>query len=114
MEHHLQAYFKNESDAETALAKLQRCPIRDARIDSIPDADSNPFLLPALSFTSSSMPNTGVITDRDVISSADSSDTFNYLLEFYVNEKDREEVVSLLSKTDAHLDKEAYEKITGN
>lgn len=114
MEHHLQAYFKNESDAETALAKLQRCPIRDARIDSIPDTDSNPFLLPALSFTSNSTPNTGIITDRDVISRADSSDTFHYLLEFYVKEEDRKEAVSILSKTDAHLDKEAYEKINHN
>ncbi|MBM7579938.1 hypothetical protein [Jeotgalibacillus terrae] len=114
MEHHLQAYFKTESDAESALASLQRCPIRDPRIDAIPDTDRNPFLLPALSFSSSSAPQTGVITDRDAISEADSSETFHYLIEFYVNENDREEVLSVLSKTEAHLDKEAYEKIINN
>ncbi|TFE02836.1 hypothetical protein [Jeotgalibacillus salarius] len=110
MEHHLQAYFKNESDAETTLAKLQRCPIRDARIDSIPDTDSNPFLLPALSFSSSSTPSAGIITDRDVVSQAESSEAFHYILEFYVKEEDKKEALSILSKTEAHLDKDAYDK----
>ncbi|TFE03420.1 hypothetical protein [Jeotgalibacillus sp. R-1-5s-1] len=111
MEHHIQAYFRNESDAETALAKLQKCPIRDARIDSIPDGNTNPFVLPALNFTSSSSPNAGVITDGDAINTKGSSERFDYILEFYVEEQNRREAVNILGQTEAHLDKEAYEKI---
>ena len=48
MEHHLQAYFKNENDAEAAHVKLKKLQISNDRIDSIPENDSSVLLIPAV------------------------------------------------------------------
>ena len=108
MDHHLQAYFKSENDAESALVKLKRVAIRDARLDSIPEGNIHPYVIPALNFSSSATPNTGVVTQNTTFNDKGSSEGLTHILEFSVSPEDVSEALQVLSSTDAHVDEQSF------
>ncbi|KIL47795.1 hypothetical protein [Jeotgalibacillus campisalis] len=109
MLNHLQAYFKSENDAETALMKLQRISISEARVDSIPDDGNNKlFIVPAFNLSSAggNAANAGMVSRNNENEKNQSSENFTHILEFKVSSDETNEALQILGTTDAHLDEE--------
>ncbi|TDL34977.1 hypothetical protein E2R51_04445 [Jeotgalibacillus sp. S-D1] len=108
---HVQTYFQSENDAESAVVKLKKIPISDARVDPIPDGDLNLLVVPALSFSGNTTPTAGVVTNADLTQSQSSSGDFTHVLEFYVAPENIPETMKVLGEVNAHLDKELAEQL---
>lgn len=112
----IQAFFRNENDAEAALAKLQKLKVSNAFIDAMPDGDTTMTVIPINNLASggASM-NSGPLTTSPPISARKIKETFerkdkttrsdfSHLLEFEVSEEEAEKAIQELCDTDAHID----------
>lgn len=106
---HVQVYFESENDAESAVVKLKKVAISDARVDSIPDGDRNLFVIPALNFSGGTGSSAGVIANPNQ-NQGDPKD-FTHVLEFYVAPENIPEMLEVLGTTNGHLDKELVEQL---
>ncbi|MDG5470366.1 hypothetical protein P6709_01315 [Jeotgalibacillus sp. ET6] len=112
MLNHLQAYFKSENDAETALMKLQRLNISDSRVDAIPDDDNDRlFIVPAFNLSSAggNAANAGMVSRNHQNDDNQSSQGFTHILEFKVAAEETQEALKVLGTTDAHVDEKAVQ-----
>ncbi|PPA71988.1 hypothetical protein [Jeotgalibacillus proteolyticus] len=108
MDHHIQAYFKSENDAESAAVKLKKINTRDELIDSIPGGGREVFVVPAFNFTSGATASSpGMIPAALGKTNRNSSEKFTHILEFKISSEELSEALDILGTTEAHIDEES-------
>ncbi|WP_186578702.1 hypothetical protein [Aquibacillus kalidii] len=112
MSKHVQAYFRNENDAESAHAMLNKLNIKDLRIDVIPEDSKTMALIPAINgnISSSTYNGNGIFStlgeDGELNDVADSKH-FRQILEFYVDDGELDQALNTLAQHGGYVDKDA-------
>ncbi|PYZ93871.1 hypothetical protein CR194_12090 [Salipaludibacillus keqinensis] len=111
----IQAFFKNENDAERASAKLAKVNTTNQIIDKVPEQESNGrlVLIPAIhsgtgaGTAAGSTAAVGGSVDRlKSLVFKDNREQFTHILEFEVAEANIEEALQELRQTEAYIDEE--------
>ena len=112
MAERMQAYFKSENDAQSALASLQRVNVSNTFVEEIPDDGNRRVLIPAVSAgTGPVNTSAGPGLYRDLWNGDDEEEhSYSHILEFEVAEEDAEEAFRLLQKEKAYIDESLSEK----
>ena len=112
MAQHLQAYFKSENDAEAAHARLQKLKVSKIYVDTIPEEVDMSFIVPVGSIGSGNTHTTGAPGFASEVYSdiTEENSRFSHILEFVVEEEDKEEALEQLKEEDAYIDKSLTKK----
>lgn len=117
----IKAFFKNENDAEAALAKVQKLKVLNAYIDTVPDEEGSTFVFPInnLGTGGSSMVGTPMVSNKiNTLENDDdkeaSINNFSHMLEFEVKEDHVKEAIQELRDTEAYFDKQVLSNYLDN
>ncbi|WP_173917148.1 hypothetical protein [Halobacillus sp. Marseille-Q1614] len=114
MKKHVEAFFKNENDAEGARAALQKVAIENDTIEAIPEQKNVKGVVPVLNQSGTSAV-TGVAGFTDFLNPKkdtqraeedEEAGHLTQLLQFDVKEEDYQEALSILEENKAHMDQD--------
>ncbi|SHM71386.1 hypothetical protein [Gracilibacillus kekensis] len=114
----IQAFFKEEDDAETVKADLNKLKSNNIRVDKLPEADRTILLTP-LTYAGNGTTNAGGGAGAGIIGAftrdnegaginTDNSPR-EYTVECEVEESDYQEALKIIMENDGHMDKNALE-----
>ncbi|WP_082234855.1 hypothetical protein [Halobacillus massiliensis] len=114
MKKHVEAYFKNENDAEGARAALQKMPVENDIVEAIPEGRNVTGVVPVLNQSGTSAV-TGVAGFTDFLNPKKDSQKedieeeaghLTQLLQFDVAEENYKEALTILKENKAHMNQD--------
>ncbi|WP_407270927.1 hypothetical protein [Radiobacillus sp. PE A8.2] len=103
----LEAYFKNEDDAETVHAELNRFNVSNVSVEEIPEGDER-FLVPIFPINNSgSSGGGGLVAGLGEFGEPTQTDQRRHLLSFEIEEKDFQEALNIVKKSEGYIAKDS-------